>query len=173
LVELIPDQVNLVEPMQISFKSFLIRDWQAGDRTLAANLIASVLTEYGLSNEPEGADQDVLQVETAYWQTGGEFWVVEQAGRLVGTAGYYPIARGEQAVEIRKMYLLPEARGKGLGRFLLAQLEGAIAQKGFQQIWIETASVLAEAVKLYESSGYQPSTGVETERCDRVYVKHL
>jgi putative acetyltransferase len=32
--------------------------------------------------------------------------------------------------------------------------------------------VLAEAVKLYESNGYQPATGVETTRCDRVYKKN-
>lgn len=48
-----------------------------------------------------------------------------------------------------------------------------IAYRGFQQIWIETASVLTEAVKLYESNGYQKATGVETARCDRVYVKSL
>jgi putative acetyltransferase len=89
----------------------------------------------------------------------------------VGTGGYYPISRGEKAVEIRKMYLLPTVRGLGLGKFLLQHLEQAIAARGFQQIWIETASVLVEAVKLYESSGYQPATGVETARCDHVYVK--
>jgi putative acetyltransferase len=71
------------------------------------------------------------------------------------------------------MYLLPEARGQGLGRFLLQLLEQAIEAKGFQQIWLETATVLREAVKLYESSGYQLSTGVETQRCDRVYVKNF
>ncbi|HEY9883346.1 MAG TPA: GNAT family N-acetyltransferase, partial [Thermosynechococcaceae cyanobacterium] len=76
-------------------------------------------------------------------------------------------------VEIRKMYLLPAARGQGLGRFLLQTLEAAIATRHFEQIWIETASVLTEAVKLYETSGYQPATGVETERCDRVYLKVL
>jgi putative acetyltransferase len=104
---------------------------------------------------------------------GGEFWVVEKAGKLVGTAAYYPIRRGKNAVEIRKMYLLPEVRGLGLGRFLLHQLEGAIATRGFDQIWIETATVLQAAVKLYECSGYQPASGVETARCDRVYVKFL
>lgn len=159
--------------MQNYYRHFLIRDWQPGDRTRAAELIRSVLEEYGLGCEPEGADQDVLQVEEAYWATGGEFWVVEAEGRIVGTAGYYPISRGENAVEIRKMYLLPDVRGQGLGRYLLQALEQAIATRGFSQIWIETASVLAEAVKLYESSGYQPGSGVETERCDRVYVKSL
>jgi GNAT superfamily N-acetyltransferase len=99
--------------------------------------------------------------------------IIEHQNQIVGTAAYYPIHRGEKAVEIRKMYLLPSARGLGLGKYLLQQLENAIASRGFQQIWIETASVLAEAVKLYESNGYEPATGVETARCDRVYVKKL
>jgi putative acetyltransferase len=71
------------------------------------------------------------------------------------------------------MYLLPKVRGLGLGKYLLQQLETAIALRGFEQIWIETASILTEAVKLYESNGYLPTTGVETSRCDRVYVKYL
>lgn len=160
--------------MKSQYQQFVIREWQPTDRLAAANLIASVLTEYGLGGcDPEGADRDVLQVEQAYWATGGEFWVVEQAGQLVGTAGYYPIERGHKAVEIRKMYLLPAVRGQGLGRYLLHALEETIAAQGFQQIWIETASVLKEAVQLYERNGYQSSTGVETHRCDRVYVKQL
>lgn len=71
------------------------------------------------------------------------------------------------------MYLLPSARKLGLGKYLLQQLEQVIKARGFQQIWVETASVLTEAVRLYESSSYQPARGVETARCDRVYVKFL
>lgn len=103
----------------------------------------------------------------------GEFWVIERQNQLIGTGAYYPIKRGKNAVEIRKMYLLTQARGCGLGKYLLQQLEAAIINRGFEQIWIETASVLAEAVKLYERNGYQRATGVETERCDRVYLKSL
>ncbi len=157
----------------LTYGEFQIRDWQPDDREAAAEVIRTVLAEYGLGWEPTGADQDVLQVEQAYQAVGGAFWVVEQAGTIVGTAAYHPIARGNQAVEIRKMYLRPEVRGQGLGRWLLGQLEGAIAQAGYQEIWIETASVLCEAVQLYERSGYQPATGVETDRCDRVYCKRL
>ncbi|HEY9627985.1 MAG TPA: GNAT family N-acetyltransferase [Coleofasciculaceae cyanobacterium] len=161
------------QDMNEIYRDFLIRDWQPSDRQIAADLIQSVLAEYGLGGEPEGADRDVLQVEADYWATGGKFWVVERLGQVVGTGGYYPIARGENAVEIRKMYLLPAARGHGLGRYLLAALERDIAAKGFTQVWIETASVLKQAVRLYESCGYLPSTGVETARCDRIYYKQL
>jgi putative acetyltransferase len=71
------------------------------------------------------------------------------------------------------MYLLPGARGLGLGRYLLASLESRMMARGFDTIYLETASVLKEAVGLYEASGYGPTTGVETARCDRIYRKAL
>jgi putative acetyltransferase len=159
--------------MQQTYRNFLIRSWQSHDRDAAAEVIRTALAEYGLGWEPTGADADVLQIETAYWAKGGQFWVVEQAGEVVGTAAFYPIDRGDRAVEIRKMYLRADVRGQGLGRYLLTQLEQTIAAEGHQQIWIETASILREAVILYEQSGYQPGTDVETDRCDRIYYKNL
>ncbi len=151
----------------------VIRAWQPEDRQAAINLIASVLQEYGLTCEPMGVDQDAVAVETHYWQTGGAFWVVERDRSIVGTAGYHPVKRGPQAVEIRKMYLSPQVRGQGLGRYLLESLEADIRRQGFHQIWIETASVLKEAVQLYESAGYLPANGADTPRCDRIYWKNL
>lgn len=159
--------------MNTRHQDFLIRSWETRDRADAFHLIRAVLAEYGLNCEPCGADRDVYDVELFYHKRGGEFWVVERQGEIVGTAAYYPIERGNNAVEIRKMYILPKARRQGLGKFLLQELETKIACCGFDEIWIETASILKEAVKLYENSGYLPTTGVETQRCDRVYVKVL
>lgn len=162
----------------VQYQEFRIRPWQSKDRLAVATVIQQVLAEYGLSWEPDGADQDVLKVETDYLQVGGAFWVIERRtqtveNQIVGTAAYYPTPRAPLAVEIRKMYLLPEVRGRGLGRFLLQALEQTIAQQGYQEVWVETASILKEAVLLYERNGYQPATGVETDRCDRVYRKVL
>jgi putative acetyltransferase len=155
------------------YKDFLIRSWEKDDRIPASEVIRSVLAEYGLGWEADGADRDVIQVEECYLNNGGEFWVVEQQNQIVGTAAYYPISRGDNAVEVRKMYLLPHVRGLGLGKYLLQQLEEVITSRNYREIWIETASILAEAVKLYENSGYIAATGVETARCDSVYVKKL
>ncbi len=157
----------------MEYRDYRIRDWQAEDRDAAAEVIRLSLAEYGIGWEPNGADRDAVEVEGYYLDRGGEFWVVEYQGQIVGTSAYYPSQRGEKAVEIRKMYLLPIARGHGLGRYLLGELERVIAARGYRDIWIETASVLGAAVRLYETSGYQPATGIETSRCDRVYVKSL
>jgi len=159
--------------MNQQHQDFIIRDWQPEDREAAAGVIKTVLEEYGLPWQPELADRDVIQVEEAYLEAGGEFWVVEQDGAIVGTAAYQPIDRGQNAVEIRKMYLLPSVRNQGLGKYLLQKLEKAIAVKDYQEIWIETASSLKEAVRLYEHNDYEPAEGVETARCDLVYLKRL
>ncbi len=46
-------------------------------------------------------------------------------------------------------------------------LERRIKEQGYHKIYIETATVLTEACRLYDSAGYQPVGGVETERCDQ------
>jgi putative acetyltransferase len=158
----------------MEYLDFTIRPWEVADRLAVAEVIGAVLAEYGLGWEPEAADRDVLEIEQYYLETGGEFWtLLNAAGQVVGSAGYHPISRSVGAVEIRKMYLLKAYRGKGLGRYVLGKLEEAIEFRGFKEIWIETASVLVEAMRLYENSGYIASSGVETLRCDRVYVKKL
>lgn len=160
----------------VTYRDYVIRDWHPSDRPQVTQLIAQVLAEYGLPWQPDSADRDVVRVEQYYGQARGEFWVItpqEEPHRILGTGAYYPIHRGTRAVEIRKMYFLPSLRGQGLGQFLLSQLEMAIAARGFQEIWIETATMLREAVALYQKNHYQPTQGVETARCDLVLYKSL
>ena len=161
--------------MRQVYGDFVIRDWEPSDRQPAAQLIAEVLQEFGLCCEPKGADLDVLEVEHHYLEKGGVFWVIEKANpqqeqikpQLLGTAGFMPIPRGQKAVEIRKMYLRPEARGQGLGRHLLQTLETEIWQRGFEQIWLETATVLKGAVHLYEKFGYDFQLRAKTFRAEQ------
>ena len=99
-----------------SFKDFAVRLWRSRDRSAVAEIVRTCMEEYGLPFDPEGRDREIVHVEECYQD--GELWVVEgESGKIVGTAGYYKVE--EEAVEISKMYLSREARGKGLGRFLL------------------------------------------------------
>lgn len=158
----------------IPYDDLVIRAWQPNDRDVCAELIKNVLAEYGLPWNPQSADRDVIEVETAY--KSGEFWVVEnvETSHVVGTAAFYEVPRrGHEAVEIRKMYLDKSVRHRGLGSFLLSALEQRVCQLGYDTIYVETASVLKEACVLYKKRGYAPSLGLETERCDVVLEKQV
>lgn len=100
------------------FAGFSVVRWTAAHRQSVAKVISACLESYGLHFEPEGADLDAIEVERFY--TLGEFWVVlSDEGKVVGSIDYHEVDKEAKTVEIRKMYLLPEARGKKLGRMLL------------------------------------------------------
>jgi len=56
--------------------------------------------------------------------------------------------------EIKRMYTRPEARGLGIGRRLLAFLEGEAQARGRTLFWLETGYLQAEALRLYARCGY-------------------
>jgi GNAT superfamily N-acetyltransferase len=63
---------------------------------------------------------------------------------------------GDDAAEIKRMYVRPAYRGRGLARLLLAELEDASRRAGRRRVVLETGTKQPEAVSLYLSSGYQP-----------------
>lgn len=56
--------------------------------------------------------------------------------------------------ELKRMWVAPEARGLGVGRRLLQELERHARQAGVDVLRLETNRVLTEAIALYRSSGY-------------------
>jgi putative acetyltransferase len=135
-------------------------------------LIVSVLEEYGLIPDLTATDADVLDIELHYRRDGGEFYAVFEHDQLCGTMGLKNC--GERVCELRKMYLLPNVRGVGLGRTLLQWAQSEALRLGFVTMQLETASVLKEAIALYEKYDFIRACGSpHVGRCDRIYRKTL
>ncbi|MER6996879.1 GNAT family N-acetyltransferase [Streptomyces sp. NPDC000410] len=58
--------------------------------------------------------------------------------------------------ELKRMYVIPEARGLGLARRILAALEEDAREAGRTRMVLETGTMQPEAIGLYTSSGYEP-----------------
>ncbi len=59
-------------------------------------------------------------------------------------------------VELKRMYVRPAFRGRGLARAVLAELERTAAAAGYARLILETGMRQPEAIALYESAGYTP-----------------
>ncbi|HSV98676.1 MAG TPA: GNAT family N-acetyltransferase [Sedimentisphaerales bacterium] len=140
------------------------------DRESVRNLVFTVLVEYGLKPDPGCTDADLDDIEQSYLARGGVFYVLqEQDGAIVGSYDLYPTESG--VCELRKMYLHRDYRGKGLGRRLLEDALAHARQSDFRRITLETASVLKEAIGLYESYGFKPCKIDHLScRCDQAYA---
>jgi GNAT superfamily N-acetyltransferase len=58
--------------------------------------------------------------------------------------------------EIKRVYVVPEARGRGLSRLLMSALVDLARDLGYTWLQLETGDVQPEAIGLYESSGWVP-----------------
>ena len=133
-------------PANLSHLSIRSASNRDGERI--AELVFNVLAEYGLSPDPETTDADLKDIETNYLQRGGLFEVVEdEENNLLGSFGIYPIDR--ETCELRKMYLIPRARGLGLGKYVLQRTIEQAKNLGFKQVVLETSSKLIAANRLY------------------------
>ena len=70
---------------------------------------------------------------------------------------------GSEPAEIKPMWVSPDARGLGLGRRLLAELEGTAAAHGATAVRLETNHNLSEAIALYRSAGFKEVPAFNTE----------
>lgn len=150
-----------------------IRDAVPGDESAVQEVVFSVLREYGLKPDPDGTDSDLSDLQSFYVNRAGTFRIItDGAGNIVGCGGLLPVATGD--VELRKMYLLPQARGQGLGRQLLEDLIATARARGHARIVLDTASVLKEAIGLYRMRGFQPFENPErVRRCDQSFLLNL
>lgn len=147
-----------------------IRPYRAEDAEACRALLAAVLPEYGLKVDFEKTDSDLHDVEGVYLRKGGAFWVIESddGASLLGMGGVERTA--PDTGEVRKMYFRKELRGQGFGRRMLDLIVEFARANGVRRLTLETATVLAEAVRLYERYGFvrDPSL-LHTCRCDVAY----
>lgn len=78
--------------------------------------------------------------------------VLFQNGRAIGCGAFKPF--DGTSVEIKRMYVLPEARGSGAAGKILAGLESRAKNLGFKKAVLETGLKQPEAIGLYQKSGY-------------------
>jgi GNAT superfamily N-acetyltransferase len=84
----------------------------------------------------------------------GRFLVVrDDDGTAVGCGGVRLL--DPQTAEVKRMWLDPSVRGRGLGRELLTALEQAAAELGAERGVLDTFDVLGPAMALYRSAGWQ------------------
>jgi putative acetyltransferase len=119
----------------------------------AARLIAALNAELTATFPEPGATHFSLtgaQVESG----DGAFVVAYLDEQAVGCGA---VRRIDQATaELKRMYVAPSARGRGVGRAIVEELERQARALGVTKVVLETGTRLAPAIKLYQGMGYTP-----------------
>ncbi len=117
----------------------------------ALGLIRDLSAELGARYGDDGAGAfKPADVDVA----GAAFVVARLAGRRpVGCGALRPLEPG--VGEVKRMYVEPSMRGRGISRLILGKIEAAAAEFGYRALRLETGLRQPEAIALYETAGYR------------------
>ena len=127
------------------------------NRHLAPNHLAEAFDTYVVRSLREEIDR----IADYYGSRDGSFFVVEQETSIIG---FYGLECAEpDTMELRRMYVDPSYRGRGIGRLLLAHAEEQTRLLGKARLILSTSELQVAALSLYRASGYRELRDVIAE----------
>jgi len=98
------------------------------------------------------------------------FVIARDASELIGCGAIRPLS--DQTAEVKRLYIIPAYRARGVARQLMHVLERFARDSGFTEIWLETGLRQPAAIRLYESLGYRRIAGFGDYKDDPLNVSY-
>jgi GNAT superfamily N-acetyltransferase len=112
---------------------------------LVTELLGDLSVRYG------GTGDDTPVAPADFDPPDGRFFVAAEGDEPIGCVGW---RRHGTDAELKRMFITPAARGRGLARLLLAAVESSAREAGLRRVILETGDKQPEAIGLYLSAGY-------------------
>jgi putative acetyltransferase len=137
--------------------NIVIRNIQPSDNPFLAKIVKDTLAEFG-ANRPNTVyyDPTTDALYELFQKEGAAYSVAEMNSEIVGGGGIYPTdGLPADTCELVKMYLLPHARGAGLGRILIEKCLASAKEAGYKQVYLESMPELKQALNMYAKFGFE------------------
>jgi ribosomal protein S18 acetylase RimI-like enzyme len=143
--------------MSVSNVDFKIELLAVGALAEFIRLTKSYFQEQDLVPEFHALDQDITQPLSIYAPPRGGFWLVRADDRpeqAAGMLGVMPLAK--RTCELKRLYLIPECRGKKWGRKLLEHALEFSRQAEYLEVLVSLQHEQTAALTLLEHHGFKP-----------------
>jgi len=138
-----------------------IRAFAPQDADAVRDLFVAVnrlLTPDGMAEEFETYIEQSIAAEMGriadyYRERGGTFWVAYHGDSLIGMFGLEPF--GTDGMELRRMYVAPNARRQGIAGKMLRFAEDHCCAIGLTELHLSTSELQQAALAFYRSRGYR------------------
>jgi GNAT superfamily N-acetyltransferase len=97
--------------------------------------------------------EEIDRISAYYGERDGGFWVAARGNKVVGTFGLE--RSSDDAMELRRMYVDPSARRKGIARQMLQFAEDECRHRNIVRLELSTAEIQIAALALYRNAGYK------------------
>ncbi|WP_380874701.1 MarR family transcriptional regulator [Sphingomonas sp. DBB INV C78] len=139
----------------VNARDWTLRTFRPGDMGMIAGRQSALYA----ASHGWGAPMEILQGEITTnflrsFKPGREqCWVAERAGRMAGSVML--VDSGDNAAQLRLLYVEPDARGLGIGETLVRACVDFARSAGYAKCWLWTHSILTSARRIYAATGFE------------------
>ncbi|HWU54238.1 MAG TPA: GNAT family N-acetyltransferase [Rhizomicrobium sp.] len=122
--------------------------------TSAAALFRAYAKSLPVDLAPQGFSQELASLPGVYAPPGGELLLAKRGDHVLGCIALKPLE--PRIAEIKRLFVRPQARGKGVGKALIGAVIAAAKQAGYGEIKLDTLPGMEGAIALYKAAGFAP-----------------
>ena len=104
---------------------------------------------------PQGFSQELASLPGVYAPPAGELLLAKRGDHVLGCIALKPL-EPPQVTEIKRLFVRPQARGKGVGKALVEAAVITAQRMGYEEIRLDTLPEMTGAIALYKSKGFEP-----------------
>jgi putative acetyltransferase len=141
----------------LSTQGFKVRVFHRRDQEKIIKLVSDILVnEFRFKLEFDSLDSDILHIKEHYSKSnGGCFWVAESTNnQIVGTTAIRNLKHFASTCELKRMYVLKEFRGLGIGKKMLDTALDFAKSFGYSRVVLDSSKYLHIARILYLKKGF-------------------
>jgi ribosomal protein S18 acetylase RimI-like enzyme len=113
-----------------------------------------IVSEYYAAAEVVARDSKE-EFAAAYFSEGAGVWLASAGAKTIGCIAMRRLGLIDNAGEVKRLYVRPEFRGRGIAAALYQALESYAGEIGYQYLYLDTAAEMLAAQRFYKLLGYE------------------
>lgn len=118
----------------------------------ARNMILKYQSWLGIDLSFQDFQKELEELSTMYGPPSGAMILAYDEQCPIGCVGLRDI--GDGICEMKRMFILPEHQGKGIGKSLFAAFMTETERLGYERVRLDTLRALSKAISLYKAAGF-------------------
>ena len=137
--------------------SVSVRPIQLSDDPFLEKIIIQVMQEYQAKAEGTILGDPVIKsLSRSFIAPRAAYFIAEENNKILGGCGIKQLDGADDSIcELQRMFLLPEARGKGIGKMLMDKCLSIARSFDYTGCYLETLSNMTEAQGIYKKYGFR------------------
>jgi len=135
----------------------------------------ALLREYEVEIEVDlcfqGFEEELETLDRVYGSPGGRFFLVRQGERTAGCVALRDLGSG--ICEMKRLFVRPGFRGKGLGRECAERIVRTAREMGYAAMRLDTLPAMHPAIGLYRSMGFTEIAPYTVNPCEGALFMEL